>query len=158
MRQAFSAVVFLLTAALPGAAHAGPFADDLGRCAVNASTTSDRTALLRWMFVTAAANPALSDLSATTPAMRGQAIRAAAGVFNRIMLTDCRSQVVAAIRNEGSEALNAGFASLGRVASRDMMNSPAGSASLEQLVNQMDGDGMAQLGREAGVPLDPRSR
>lgn len=158
MRRTVLAMTCLATMMLPGAAQAGPFADDLGRCTVSATTDADRNDLLRWIFVTAAANPALRDLSAATPATRDAVVRTAARVFSRVMLVDCRPQAIAALRNEGPGAMGAGFEMLGRAASRQMLSQPGGAASLEQLVNQMDMDGLIALGREAGVEMGPAPR
>lgn len=156
MRRSFLAIGCLLAAALSSPARAGIFGDDLGRCAVNATSQADRTALLRWMFITAAANPALADLSSVSSQTRERSFRAAAAVFNRILLDACRRQAVAALRNEGAEGLQTGFQALGLIAGREMMMTPAGAASLDQLGAYMDANGLAALGVEAGVGNPPR--
>jgi hypothetical protein len=149
MKTGYLAIAGLLAASAP--ATAGPFADDLGRCAVDASTEADRTALVRWMFVSAAANPAFADLSAVSDAERDRSLRAAAAVFDRILLRDCRRESVAAMRNEGGAGIEAGFQTLGQLAGREMMASPAGAASLARLGSYMDIAGLEVLHREAGV-------
>ena len=158
MKRTALTMTCMATVMLSAAAEAGPFSDDLGRCTVTATTTADRDLLLRWIFVTAAANPALSDLTAATPAIRTRVIRAAAGVFSRVLLVDCRAQAIAALRNEGPGAMSAGFELMGRAASRQMLSAPGGAASLDQLVDEMDMDGLIALGREAGVQMGPPPR
>lgn len=141
------AIAGLLAVSAP--ASAGPFADELGRCAVNATTQVERAALMRWMFVVASANPAFADLSAVDDAERQGSVRAAAAVFDRILLRACRRESVAALRNEGQAGIQAGFQTLGQLAGREMMEAPAGRSSLEQLGTYLDLAGLEALGREA---------
>jgi hypothetical protein len=156
MKMRHSGLGLCLAMAICSPAAAGIFADDLGRCVVTATTIADRSALMRWMFVTAAANPAFADLATVTPAERQGAVRAAAAVYDRLLLHTCRRETMAAMRNEGATGLEVGFQALGMAAGREMMNSPAGSASLGQLVENMDSAGLEALAREAGVPMPPR--
>ena len=44
--------------------EAGPYGDDLGKCFVNSTTPSDKRALVKWMFATAALHPDLALLTA----------------------------------------------------------------------------------------------
>ena len=150
MKTGYLAIAGLLALSAP--AVAGPSADALGRCAIGATTEADRTALIRWMFVSASANPAFADLSAVSDAKRDQSVRAAAAVFNRILLSACRRESVAALRDEGAAGIRTGFQALGQLAGREMMASPAGASSLEQLGAYMDTAGLAALGMEAQAP------
>jgi hypothetical protein len=50
-----------------GAAHAGPYGDDMARCLVDSTTKDDRIALVRWMFAAAAANPAVAPIAKVSP-------------------------------------------------------------------------------------------
>jgi hypothetical protein len=138
-------------------AHAGPFAEDLGRCVVNATTEADRSALMRWMFVAVAGNPVFADIVDVTSAQRQQATRAAAAVFDRLLLRACRRESMLALRHEGNGGLEAGFRALGMVAGREMMSTPEGSVSLGELTNSMDSAGMEALAREAGDSPSPQT-
>ena len=143
--------------ALSAPASAGPFADELGRCAVNATTPADRTVLMRWLFVAASANPAFADLSAVSDAKREQSVRAAAAVYNRILTRAYRRESVAALRNEGQDGWGVGFQALGQLAGEEMMASPAGGSSIEQLASYLDMAELQALGREArALPATPR--
>jgi hypothetical protein len=150
MRRSFAGMGCLLAALLPGPAQAGVHADTLGRCAIGATSAAERTALLRWIFITAAANPELADLASVDSAVRERSVRAAANVFNRVLLTACRRESVAALRHEGAGGLQRGFEALGQLAGMEMMTSPAGMAAMAQLGSYMDTAGLAALGREAG--------
>jgi hypothetical protein len=141
----------LLAATASSAVTAGAFSEDLNRCAVNAATAADRIALTRWAFTIAAANPAFADMATVNEARRQQNFRAAAGVFDRILIHDCRRESLAALRNEGRGALENGFAAIGELAGREMVSSPVSLASAEQLSNFVDIAGFEALAREAGV-------
>lgn len=141
-----------VAAAMPSPAFAGIFADDLGRCVVNSTTEGDRALLVRWMFLTAAANPAFDDLTSISEAERREGYRAAAAVYDRLLLRACRRESVAALRGEGSAGIEAGFQALGQVAGREMMASRESVTALRDLSTYMDGPGLEALGREAGVP------
>jgi hypothetical protein len=149
------ALAGLLAMALPNPATAGVFADDLGRCAINATSAADRQVLVRWMFMVAAENPALVDLTAISDAERQQGFRAAAALYDRLLLHDCRRETVQVLRNEGADGLGAGFQVLGQLAGREMMNSPQSAASLRDFFTGMDRAGMDEVMREAGLPVRP---
>ena len=150
MQFGYPAIAVLL-AALPAPALAGIFGDDLTRCTVNATTRADRTALMRWTFIVASANPAFADLAAVDETKRQQNFREIAAIFNRLILRDCRREAVAALRAEGGSAVGSAFQTLGEVAGREMLSSPASAASAAELDRFIDMDGMAALAREAGV-------
>jgi len=156
MKKYCVAIGSLIAMAGSGPATAGIFADDLARCTVTSSTTEDRSALIRWMFVVAAANPAFSDLASIGATQREQAFRRAAAVFDRLLLHDCRRQSVAAMQNEGPASLESGFQAVGQLAGREMMSSPASVASLQDMTRFMDLAGLEALRREAGIPDPPR--
>jgi hypothetical protein len=156
MKKIYLAIAGLFLSALSCPAAAGVFADDLARCTVSESSAADRTVLVRWTFVVAAANPVFSDLASVSEAEREQAFRTAGVVFDRLLLHDCRRQSVAAIQNEGPAALESGFQALGLLAGREMMSSPASARSLQDLGRFMDMEGIASLRREAGIPEPPR--
>jgi len=151
MRLRYAAVAILL-AALPAPAFAGLFTDDLTRCTVNATTLADRTALMRWMFIVASANPAFANLVTVNETQRQHSFREAGAIFNRLVLHDCRREAVLALRAEGSGALGTAFQTLGELAGREMMSSPASAASAADLDRFLDTEGVTALVREAGAP------
>lgn len=139
-----------LAAALPGGeARAGIYADALGSCAREATSQEDRTILIRWSFIAAMANPRLADLASISPEARERSFRAAGQVFNRVMLTACRRQTAAALRNEGAAGVQAGFQALGELAGMEMMLAPESLAVIAQIDRYLDREGLEALGREA---------
>ena len=151
MRSIILAAGVLCAGLSPSSAAAGIFTDDFSRCLVRSATPEDRQALLRWLFLAAAANPALDGLVEVSETNRDVFNRAAASVFNRLLLDACRADAVAAIRNEGVGAVEAGFRTLGELAGREMMNTPQGRAHMAELDRFLDTNGMEALGTEAGI-------
>lgn len=151
MRGSILTIGAALAALVSTPASAGVFTDDLSRCLVSSATAEDRQALLRWIFIAAASNPGLSSLARITEAEREIGVQLAAQTFNRLILRDCRSQSVEAIRNEGFVAVQMAFTQLGQAAGREMLSGPGATAELERLAGLMDIAGLEQLGRDAGA-------
>ena len=160
MRLRLFTIGSLLAVAFASPASAGVFSDDLVRCEVNAATAADRALLGRWIFIVAGANPAFADLIAISDAERQQSNRLVASLFERLLLRDCRREAVAALRNEGAPALAQAFQTIGEVAGREMVSSPASMASAGEIDHYLDGAGLAALRREAGIadPPSPTAR
>jgi hypothetical protein len=149
MRRTFLAAGCLLGATLPSQASAGPYADTLGRCAIQATSTEDRAALIRWMFIAASSNPALADLVTIPTDAREQSSRAAAGLVNRILLEGCRRETIAAVQHEGQAGIQGAFQALGQMAGIEMMTAPEAQAALRGVDRYLDTEGLEALGREA---------
>jgi hypothetical protein len=151
MKRILLAAGLLVAAAAPGTALAGPYGEDLGRCAIGATTPADRSAMLRWSFLVAAANPSLADLITVTPEARTRSARAVADVFNRIVLRDCRAKALAALRHEGQSGFESGFEALGAMAAQEMMMTESGLAAIEEIVGLLDQAGLVALATEAAA-------
>ena len=54
-----------------------------------------------WLYEEMSANPTLKPMSNVTDAQRTDARKAVAGVVQRLLTEDCRSQASAALKNEG---------------------------------------------------------
>ena len=68
--KTLSAIAVCMVLFYSPAAPAGVFADDLGRCLVNATTKDDRANLIRWLFVAASHHPAVKPITSVTPAQQ----------------------------------------------------------------------------------------
>lgn len=154
MRTSYLAAGLLLGIWGVSPAVGGVFADDLSRCFVRSTTTADRQALLRWTFLAASSNPALSDLVRATEEDRVAATQATAATFNRLMLSDCRAEAVEAIRHEGPQVIQSSFQVLGEAAGIEMMTNPAALAEVERLDTFLDISGLEALGAEAEGAID----
>lgn len=147
IRAAFLAL--LATTGLAGQARADVYADDLGKCLVNATTATDRTTFVQWMFAEASLNPAVREMTVVTPAQREQFSRAIAAIANRLLLKDCRAQAVAAMKYDGGEALGPAFQMLGIVAGRELMSQPDVAKAAARFITYLDTAQFQALGREA---------
>lgn len=157
MRHRFFVLSGLLAMALSGQAGAGVSTDQFTQCTTNAVTAADRAALARWAFVSAGADPAVSDLVAISDAERQEVFRLAGSVLDRIVLRDCRREAVIALRSDGRASLAGGFFALGELGGRGMLSSTASQAVASSLFNYMNRAGVEALAREAGMTLPPPS-
>jgi hypothetical protein len=136
-------------------ASAGPFTDDLSRCMVRASTSQDQLVLVKWMFSAFALNPEVAPLSNITPEQREGLNQQTADLMQRLLLSDCREQTIAALKNEGTVSLQTSFSVLGAVAARGLMSGPSATAGLLGLVRHFDGAKFHDLFDDAGVDPPP---
>jgi hypothetical protein len=154
MRFRLFAVAAGLVALHAGAASAGVFSDDLAKCLVAKTSPADRTVFIQWMFAAMTANPAVASLSNMTEAQRTTHTQQAGALMQRLLLDDCRKDTVAAIRNEGPEALRQSFGVLGEVAMQNLLNDPAVSKEVSGLAASLDKARWADLAKEIGVAPD----
>ena len=143
-----AAVSGLLALASPAAA--GPATDTLGTCLITAAGKADPGVLSQWMYVAMGTNPALKGLSSVSEDQR-QAINAkAAALFQTTMLSDCRTQALAALRADGPTAVEKSFQLLGAVAARQLVNDPATLGSLQGVARGFDPKAWEAFAQEAG--------
>ena len=77
--------------------------------------------------------------------------RAAANTFNRLLLQDCRTEALEAMRNEGEVALPTAFEALGQAAGQQMFGSPTSLPYLERMQRHLNLGDIEALAREAGI-------
>jgi hypothetical protein len=140
-----------LAGALASSAEASVFTDDLTRCIVNKSSPADRGAFMAWMFSAVSSDPELQKFTTLDRAKRDQIAASAAGIFQRLLLVDCRKEAVAALKSDGEDAITQSFGELGKAATRQMFQSPQAQAELETLGKNFDDTKMNALAREAGI-------
>ena len=144
-------LLFSALAALTSPASAGVFGDDLSRCLVKKTSTDDEKVLMRWMFSAFSADPALAPLSNIRPDQRKQITADAARVYNRLLISDCRTEAVSALKSEGGAVLGPAFGTLGRSAANGLFRSPAAEAELDRLAEGFDDQALKKLFGEAGI-------
>ena len=120
--------------------HAGPYTDDLGQCLIESTTTRDRNALVRWLFASAAAHPAVSSIIWVTPEQLDESHKAAGELFNRILFDSCREETRKALKYEGEITITTSFEMLGRVAGQQLFGSPEVSESMSGIEKYLDED------------------
>ena len=133
-------------------AHAGVYADDLSKCLVRKASPADQTAFIQWFYAALSASPAVKSMSMISEAQRAQYNKVAAQLFIRLLTSDCHAESVAALKYEGSSALEAGFQVFGQVASRGLMSNPEVEKQMQGFGTYFDEQKFKALNKEAGLP------
>lgn len=124
--RAFRGGIVAALAMLHGhGAQAGVFTDDLTKCLVAKISEADRTVLAQWEFAAMAANPAVAGMVSLTPSQREEYGRKGGDVIARLVASDCRTETVKAVKNEGGAALQINFRVLGGIAMAGLMDHPS---------------------------------
>ena len=134
-----------------GSVQAGVYADDMAKCLVAKSSQADKDALMRWMFVAMAANPAVKPLANVSAAQRETYTRAAVALFERLLFKDCHTETLNALKYEGNSAMSGSFQVLGQVAARGLMSDPAAIEALGEMNKYSNQGKWEALAKEAGV-------
>ena len=146
----------LAAAAAPAAAAGGLYTDELSKCLVARSNADDKSLLVQWIFGAMSTHPAVKGLGEVGDARRSELAASAARLFGRLMLEDCRPEMVAAIRYDGVGAIEKSFGVLGEVAMTDLMAHPSISRELDAMAARIDQSRLQELMREAGAPAAPK--
>lgn len=150
MKRIVFAAALGLSALCPAAANAGPEGDKLGRCLVENASPKDQAALVRWMFLAVAANPALEGMAKFTPEQRDGYNKAIAATFERLVLQDCRREYVTAARVDGPAALQEAFKVMGERAATQLMSDPQAMKEIERFATFLDEGKWTALAAEVG--------
>lgn len=138
MFRALTATAFVLALTASGAAHAGPYADDVAKCFQTKMNDADRTSVVVWLFAELSANPALKPMTNISEAQLTDARKSFAAASQRLITEDCRAQAAAALRNEGGGVL---LGTLGAVAQASIgfaMRDPAVVGNMQQIGQYFD--------------------
>jgi hypothetical protein len=152
MKSAIATIAFLVAmVTTTSVADAGVFADDLSKCLVNSTSDSDKTVLVVWIYSAMNTHPAIAAYSKMTADQRGQATKQGAELLVRLLTSDCRTQTIAAFRNEGQTSLDESFAVLGRVAMEQLMRDPTVQKNLGSLASYFENNApLKALLKESG--------
>ena len=109
--------------ALPAAPAfaAGPYTDELSKCLVRSTTTTDKTLLAQWLFAAAALNPAIKSLATVSDGQRTELSKKTARLFEGLLMHACLAEAQQTLKFEGLSAVGASFSALGEVASRELL-------------------------------------
>jgi hypothetical protein len=152
----FGAAILVVTSLIASPASAGVYADDVTRCLVKSSSETDQLALVKWIFAAMAQHPAIRDYASITTTQQAGLNQSMAGIVNRLLLKDCRTEVVSALKYEGAGFLEQSFKALGEVAMGGLMTNDAVEKGLTGWAGQMDVEGLNALAAEAGRTPSPR--
>lgn len=153
--KTYRTALAVMVAAVSMPAHAGLYADDLGRCLVSSTTPSDRVTLMTWMFSAMSSEPSLAKMASMTEAQRTDADRNMARLFDRLVLEQCRKQTIDAVKYEGQASLQSSFEVLGKVAMRQIIDSPDATRAVGRFADQIDKARLGALLVEAGQVVPP---
>jgi hypothetical protein len=123
--------------AAPGLA-AGPYTDELSKCLVRSTTTSDKTLLVKWIFSTMALHPDVKGLATVSDAQRIELNETTARLFERLLTNACLSETREALKYEGQSAIEASFGVLGQVASRELFANQSVASGLAEFAKYFD--------------------
>lgn len=133
-------VAFALAIGMSGAAMAGPYSDDLGKCMVSSTTSADKGTLVKWVFATTALHPEVGTISSITDDQRAELTKSTAELFMSLLTERCKTQAQEAMKYEGTETIQTSFGVLGRAAMRELFSSPEVMKGLGALAQHFDKD------------------
>lgn len=145
-------LLVLALAAPAGPAAAAPFTDALARCLVERTTAQDKSDMVVWMFAGLGMHPDVRQYVVMTPAQRQQTNVKMAALFDRLLTVDCRGETVAALKYEGTSALEAGFKVLGAAAANTLMAHPDVEKATGAFADLIDEAALERVLAEAGLP------
>ena len=134
-RTVFAVALSVFAAA---SAHAGQYADTLTTCLADNTTGKDRKDLARWVFLAMATHPDMRDVFNASDAAREQASKSVGVLLTRLLTESCTEQARLAATNEGSQALQAAFGSLGRLAIQELTSNREVNTSISGFERYVD--------------------
>ncbi len=134
----FFAAILVLAALTSQPASAGPYADAMGKCLLDHASQKDRSDLMRWMFANAALHPDVASIASIAPEVRQEIDRTAAALIQRLVFDSCRSEAAAALRAEGSPAMQQAFQMLAQLIGDTLVASPAVGQGSANILRYMD--------------------
>ena len=119
-------------------AKAGPYGDSLAKCLVSATTATEKTTLIRWIFATVALHPQVQAYTSFTQEQRDQLNKNTARVFERLLTDSCGKETLEAVKYEGANTIENAFSLLGQVAMRELFTDPKVAAGMEGFAKELD--------------------
>ena len=141
----YKQVVLTFALLLSFSAHAGPYSDDLAKCLVESTTKDDRTSLVRWMFMGAAAHPAVASIASVSTQDLDKANAATGALFMKLLTVSCKDKAKKALAYEGSATIQLSFQVLGQVAAAELFSSPEVKQAMSGLEKHIDTKKLEEL-------------
>jgi hypothetical protein len=130
---ALTACLGLQALATAPAFAAGPYADELSKCLVRSTTSTDKTLLVQWMFATAALHPDVKWLATVSDSQRAELNKKTARLFEGLLTSSCLAETREALKYEGGGTIESSFNVLGQVAARELFANPSVAKGLAEL-------------------------
>jgi len=118
--------------------YAGPYSDDLSKCLVQSTTTSDKGTLVKWVFAMASLHPEVKGVSSLTDEQRTELSKTTAAMFTDLITERCKDKALEAVKYEGPGTLQASFAILGQAAMMELFSNADVAAGLAELGKYFD--------------------
>lgn len=138
-------VVIAISLFLSHGVNAGPYGDDLAKCLIESTTKNDRTSLVRWMFASAAAHPAVKSIANVSQKELDNANETTGKLFTKILTKTCREQASKALSYEGTATITTSFQLLGQVAATELFSSPEVQKAMSGLEKGLDKSALSKL-------------
>lgn len=138
IKRAFSLGLAALLLA-PLTAPAQTPGGSLARCLADNTTGKDRKDLARWVFLSMAAHPEISQYSAAEIGKAANETDATiANLLTHLLAESCLNETRAAIREGGPTAIQAAFQTLGQLAMQELMSAPQVTARMADFQKHID--------------------
>ena len=148
-KAALVAGLSLLASMFGSGAHAGPGIEALKTCVLTSISQNDKRETANWMFNLLALNSSVSSLTSIPDARRVESNKAFARIFGRLATVDCRSQMVAALREDKDQAGEVIGRVLGEKSMTILMEDPAVQKGAAAFAAYIDTKGFAEVVLEA---------
>ncbi|MGY3947530.1 hypothetical protein BJP24_11400 [Aeromonas allosaccharophila] len=137
--------VIAISLFLSHAANAGPYGDELAKCLIESTTKEDRTSLVRWMFASAAAHPAVKSIANVSQKELDKENETTGKLFTKILTKSCKEQTTKALAYEGNATITTSFQLLGQVAATELFSSPEVQKAMSGLEKGLDKSELSKL-------------
>jgi hypothetical protein len=136
-------IVMLLVAAAPSSA--GPFADDMAKCLVRATTPADKSALVQWMFATMSLHPEVKQFAQVTADQRATLNKRFGDLIVALLTERCATESKTALKNEGMSVIESSFNLLGQVAAQELFSHADVASGLADFGKLVDAEKLKKL-------------
>jgi hypothetical protein len=118
--------------------EAGPASEALTRCLTASASSSERTTLAQWMFLSLGSHPDTRGYVAATPFERAQVAKQAMAAFQRLIAESCPAELKEAVRLEGQASASTSFGAFGTSIVQSMMKHPSTAEALASSFEHFD--------------------
>jgi hypothetical protein len=120
----------------------------LTSCLLSSTTDDDRRVLVQWIFLVMSRYPDVSSMVKVEDAERQRITKQAGGIFERLMVDNCGSELQLALRKSGTDAIGKSFEVLGQTAMSALLQHPAVNAESAAVMSGVDLDRFARSLKE----------
>jgi len=109
----------------------------LGECLVAHTTPQDKLLLVKWIVGSYAHHPALKGMVKVDEVAFHHTEEGVAHLFERLLTKDCKTQFEEAVKEKGPQAVQEGFAYLGKMAGLEVSTNPVVQQTLQHFVGYL---------------------